>query len=148
MGYKRASYLVLSLLLLLGVAYLWSATAIRDPGTRGSIGPGYFPVILGVLLIVLCIIALIQTLHRQSDQPVTIPNLGYVLTGLAATVAFLILWGTFGAFYPLAFLFVAGLMTVFKPLGNWRQYALILVASLCLTLAVYGLFGQIMHVRF
>ena len=148
MSYKKASYVALSLLILLGGLYLWSATGLRDPQTRGAIGPGYFPIILGVLLILLCVISLIQTILSDADHLITIPNLGYVVAAIAATAVFLTLWITLGTFYPLVYVFVAGLMILFQPSSNLRRYAIILVTSLAVTLAVFGLFDQVMNVRF
>jgi len=148
MSYKKASYLALSLLVLLAMAYLWSATELRDPRSRGSIGPGYFPIILGVLLILLCVLSFVQTMRRDTDQTISIPNLDYVVVTIAATSMLMVLWSYLGIFYPLVFVFVAGLMILFQPSANLRRLVIILVTSLAVTLAVFFLFDQVMSVRF
>lgn len=148
MSYKKASYIALSLLVLMAGVYLWSATGLRDPRTRGSIGPGYFPVILGVLLIFLCGVSFVQTLRRTTDETLNIPNLGYVLAAIGATAAFMLIWAILGVFYPLVLVFVASLMALFQPSSTPRRLAIILVTSLVVTLAVFGLFDQVMGVRF
>lgn len=148
MSYKKASCVALTLIILLAAAYLWTATGLRDPRTRGSIGPGYFPVILGVLLIFLCGLSLVQTMRRATDEQLSIPNLGYVLAAIGATAAFMITWRTLGVFYPLVFVFITGLMILFQPSASPRRYLIIFVTSLVATLAVFGLFDQVMGVRF
>lgn len=148
MSYKKASRIVLALLVLLAGAYFWSAIGLRDPRTRGAIGPGYFPVMLSVLLLVLCAISFVQTLRRTEDHQITIPNARLVALTLAASGLFLVAWRYLDGFYALVFLFVAGLVTLFSPRRSLRQHAINLTLALVLTLCVWGLFGHIMQVRF
>lgn len=148
MSYKKASYFALAFLVLLAAGYLWTASGLRDPRTRGSIGPGYFPVILSVLLIFLCGLSFVQTLRRSENETLTIPNFWYVLAALGATAAFITLWTVLSVFYPLVFVFVAGLMLLFQPNLELRRLAVILVTALFLTFMIYGLFELVMGVRF
>ncbi|WP_439524927.1 tripartite tricarboxylate transporter TctB family protein [Marivita sp.] len=148
MSYKKASYFALAFLVLLAAGYLWTASGLRDPRTRGSIGPGYFPFILSVLLIFLCGLSFVQTLRRPEDETLTVPNLGYVLAGIGAIAAFITLWAFLSVFYPLVYIFVAGLMLLFQPNFELRRLAIILVTSLVLTFMIYGLFELVMGVRF
>lgn len=148
MSYKKASYIALTLLALLAVMYLWAATGLRDPRTRGSIGPAYFPVILGVLLILLCFLSLVQTMRRATDETLSIPNIGYLLATIGATAAFMITWRVLGVFYPLVFILVTGLMVLFQPSASPRRFVTIFATSLVTTFAVFGLFDQVMGVRF
>lgn len=148
MGYKKATYLTLAVLTLLAGAYFWATIELRDPGTRGSIGPGYFPVILSVLLVILCAISFVQTLRSEEDRVIRIPNLGFVAAALVLVGLFLTAWHFLDAFYAVAFAFVAALMTLFSPRGGVRQHAFNLTLALVLIAGVYGLFGFIMQVRF
>lgn len=148
MSYKKASYFALAFLVLLAAGYLWTASGLRDPRTRGSIGPGYFPIILGVLLIFLCGLSFAQTLRRPEDETLTIPNLGYVLAGIGAVSVFITLWIFLSVFYPLVYIFVAGLMLLFQPSFELRRLAVILVTSFLVTFMIYGLFDLVMGVRF
>jgi len=148
MSYRKATYLVLGLLVLLSGAYFWTAIGLRDPRTRGSIGPGYFPVILSVLLVVLCLISFVQTWRRTDDKTITIPNLGLVAACIGLTALFLVAWGFLGGFYVLSFVFVVVLMTLFAPGQGWRKHAVNIGAALVLSAAIYGLFGYVMQVRF
>lgn len=148
MSYKKASYFALAFLILLAAGYLWTASGFRDPRTRGSIGPGYFPVILSVLLILLCGLSFVQTLRRTEDETLTIPNLGYVLMAIGAIATFITLWTFLGVFYPLVYIFVVGLMLLFQPSAELRRLVVILVTSLVVTFMIYGLFDLVMGVRF
>ena len=148
MSYKKASYIALGLLALLAVLYLWSTVGLRDPSTRGSIGPRYFPVILGILLLILCAISFVQTWRREDGDPVSIPNFGLVITSIVATALFLIAWLYVETFYLLVFVFTAALFSIFAPIGGWLQYTINFGLALILTLSIYGLFGLVMQVRF
>ncbi len=148
MSYKKATYLVLGLLVALAALYFWTAINLRDPRTRGTIGPGYFPVILSVLLVVLCAISFVQTWRSSEDKVITIPNLGLVSACIGLTALFLVAWRMVDGFYALSFAFVLVLMTLFAPGRGLRQLAVNTAAALVLTGAIYGLFGYVMQVRF
>jgi hypothetical protein len=49
-----------------GVAFAWGATAYNI-GTAARMGPGYFPIILGVLLAVIGAVACLQALGKEAN---------------------------------------------------------------------------------
>ena len=148
MSYRTASYLALGLLVVLAAGYVWLASDLSDPRSRSPIGPGYFPVALGLLLIVLCGISAVQTARRTGRDPITVPNPGMVTLGLAATAAFLAAWHWLGAFHVTVFVFSGLLVAAFAPRRGVREMALALGLAAVLTLAIWALFGQVMQVRF
>lgn len=148
MRYRTASYLALALLVALSAGYIWLASDLSDARSRSPIGPGYFPLALGVLLIILCGISAVQTARRTGRDPITVPNLGTVILGLAATAAFLAAWRWWDAFYATVFVFSVILIAAFAPRRGVREMALALGLAAVLTLAIWALFGQVMQVRF
>lgn len=148
MSYRTASYLALTLLVTLAAGYIWLASDLSDPRSRSPIGPGYFPVTLGVLLIVLCGISAVQTARRTEHAAITVPNPGMVILGLATTAAFLSAWYWWDVFYATVFVFSGILTAAFAPRRGVREMVLALGLAAVLTLAIWALFGQVMQVRF
>lgn len=65
MNKKTATYIMLSALAILAVIYLLSAGNKSQLSSTTSVSPGFFPTILGVALIILCIISFIQTKAKK-----------------------------------------------------------------------------------
>lgn len=148
MSYRTASFLVLSFLAALGAVYIWFATGLTDSRNRASIGPAYFPIGLGILLLVLCALSAVQTVRRTDRPDLTLPNAGFVGLAIVATGTFLVAWRYLDSFYALTFVFAAGLMVAFAPKRDPKRVALYLGLAAVLTAVIYGLFGVIMQVRF
>jgi len=84
-SYKKATYATLLLFILLGLGYLKMAGDIVVNRTD-TMGPHYFPTLLGIALIVLCLISWIQTARKQEDGEVRLSNLKFILWSIVVSV--------------------------------------------------------------
>ena len=147
MSYKKATYLSLALMIVLAAFYYWAALDFQDNRNRNSVGPGYFPMILSVVLIILCIISWIQTI-RKPDYKINIPNLRVIGLSLLAIALFLISWFFINLFYISCFVFLLVLSILYNPGLNRKSLVINLSTSLAITVFIYILFGLIIQVRF
>ncbi|WP_099865906.1 tripartite tricarboxylate transporter TctB family protein [Pararhizobium haloflavum] len=149
MTYKRASYIALGILFVVGIAYLWHAIGLTDARARDAIGPAYFPTVLGVLLLVLCAASFLKTLRSSDERVVTIPNAGLVALSVVLAGLFIAAWQYLSAiFYPVVFALCLILMTLFSRAGGWKRHAVNVGATAALTVGIYLLFDLVMQVRF
>ena len=147
MSYKTSTYIVLSLLFVLAIAYGWQGLSFQDMRNRNSVGPGYFPIALAVALAVLCIAGAVRN-QMQENRHVEIPNLGLILATLAITAAFLVGWAMLGLFYAFAFAFVFVLFVLYERDRSAKRVAIRFALAAGVTLFIYLLFGQLIQVRF
>lgn len=147
MSYKKATFIALTLLCLVGLGYLWLALGFQDNRNRNSIGPGYFPISLSVTLLVLCAVSFVQTAGRD-DRTISIPNLKMIVAGLVMTFFFILAWKYLDQFYAAVFGFVSILFTIFSQGSGRRTVIIHLAISAALTLFIYLLFGLLIGVRF
>ena len=108
-GARRAGLLAAGALALIGLIFAWQASLL-DLGQIGLPGPGFFPLLLGGLLVVFsAVIAIEGRLDSSKDE---LLELGHpqVLITFAALLAVPLLFDLLGAFVPaLAVWFVAAL---------------------------------------
>lgn len=148
MTVNRLTYLILTLLIVLAGLYYGASTNFSETNS-GTIDAGYFPRILAILLIVLCVISFIST-YRESDEKIGYPNLRLILITILLTVIYFILWNLFNiVFYPLTFLFIMSLFILYKkkPIID-RGLIGILIITLSLTVIIYVVFDLGMSIRF
>jgi hypothetical protein len=146
---RIASLISLVFISLLGVWFLVQSQDFRE-GSAGSIGAGYFPTILVVLLIGLCIVSAIKTLINEKKESVNIPNLSYLLVTIGLTILLLISWSIFGLYYINGFFYIVILLSLFRMSKKWSMK--ILISNIFIAVGFMGfsylLFGVIMNVRF
>jgi hypothetical protein len=153
LSYRTLSFVVMSVLIGFSVFYYVTinraARSVPSYGQGASLGPEYFPNGLAVLLVVLCLLALVRTV-RMEDRTLEIPYAGLIALAIGATAAFIAGWGLLGAFYPIAFLFVAGLLFGFRvgPTGRVLTAATSLGMALVVTIVIYLIFDLLMSLRF
>lgn len=150
MSEKKATYLALGLLIVVGIGYLMNARSLSSSGNQDAIGPSYFPILLSVALFLLCVISLVKTVLRKEDKRITIPNFRLILGTIVLTVLFVLGWSTFGFFYIPLFIFLWLLLTLYRlSLGLKRKIiAMNTGLALGLTLFIYLVFDVMMAVRF
>ncbi len=131
------------LFVLFGAAFTWGATKY-NMGTAAKMGPGYFPFILGALLIAIGVIVFIRSLVSASDD-------GHV--GHFAVKAAVLMFGSIAAFALLlrtfglvASIFAIILISSLASSESRFKETLISAVVLCiasLAMFVYGLNLQI-----
>lgn len=148
MTIKRSSYLVLLLLIVVGVVYIKTAIDLNG-GTISDISAGFFPILLGGLLIIFCVISLIQTALKTNDKKFDLPNLPLILITIGISALFILSWSWFGYFYISMFLYLLALMTVFyhEELRNKRRILTNILLALFITGLIYFVFDYLLGLR-
>ena len=147
MSYKKATYTALAVIVLIGVVYLTAASRLPQSNAL-TLGPDYFPNILGVLLIVLCILSFFQT-WRKSDEGMEIANFKTILITLGIVALFVLAWQYAGYFYVLVFLTLFILFSLYSLKSERKKRVWIHGAiSLGTVGAIYLIFEVVIGIRF
>jgi len=110
-GARRAGFIAAGALALTGLVFAWQAARL-DLGQLGLPGPGFFPLALGLLLVLFSgAIALESWLARAKDEPLEFGH-PQVLITLAALLAVPMLFEPLGALIALGLLSVALLVFI------------------------------------
>lgn len=143
---KIATYVVLIGLIVLSFFYFNEANNYPE-ASKIAHDAGYFPRILAILLIVLCVISLVQTKLENSEEKIVIPNFKIVLATVLITALYIASWNLLGYFYIQTFLFLTILNSVFRIPSkgfNRNNILIILFTSLLITLLIYVIFEVVM----
>lgn len=132
------------LFILLAVAFLSISWSFPSGTQDGVPGPGYFPIILSILLIVLSvtmiIVGIIKKTHFNFFDRVFKANMATFLLVNAVIIAYLALWNSVHFMLNTSvLLFALGMIFRRKPVGN-------LVFSIVATTVLYMLFSHVFHV--
>lgn len=148
MSAKTGTYIALIALFMLGAVYVYSASQLGGTNSA-TVGPGYFPTILGVTLMILCVVSGIQNFRKQ-DRKIAIPNLRLIWLTVALMAAFFLAWQFIGFFYVLTFLFFMILFTVYRPPKEHIVRTLLTNAAVALVLLafIYVVFDLVLKTRF
>jgi hypothetical protein len=147
-SYRKASTVLLSLLILAGIVLIVFAQNIKMIGVRSYVaGPRFYPIMIGVLTVVFCIFSLIEV-WRKPDQITELENAQRPLVIFLIMVAWGIFWQTIGNFYLVSAIF-AGLMMFYmnpEPISLKKAIKSIL-QSCIIMLIVYLIFSVILKIR-
>ena len=150
MSEKKLTLWTLIALLTVDFYYLYQSFTARKY-TLVLIGPYEFPKILGIILAVLCVIALVQTLRipKSESKKVSFNNLLLICATLAATALFIFLWQTIGHFYILAFLYLMFLLFSYQDGKRLTRRAVLTNTTITVTVLVlvYLCFELVMKIR-
>jgi putative tricarboxylic transport membrane protein len=140
-GARRAGLLAAGALALIGMIFAWQALLL-DLGQIGLPGPGFFPLVLAVLLVVFAAaIAIEGRLASFKDEPLEFGH-AQVLITFAALLAVPLLFELVGAYITL------GLMSAVLLVFIARVSLLLAVVSSAVGMAAcWYLFGELLGVR-
>jgi len=140
-GTRRGGLLVAGALALTGLIFAWQASLL-DLGQIGLPGPGFFPLLLAVLLVVFsAVIAIEGRLRSSKDEPLEFGH-AQVLITFAALLAVPLLFEFVGAYITL------GLMSAVLLVFIARVSVLpAIVCSAIGMAACWYLFGELLGVR-
>jgi putative tricarboxylic transport membrane protein len=140
-GARRAGLLAAGTLALIGVIFAWQASLL-DLGQIGLPGPGFFPLVLAVLLVVFAAaIGVEGRLASFKDEPLEFGH-AQVLITFAALLAVPLLFELLGAYITL------GLMGAVLLVFIARVSLLLAVVSSAVGMAAcWYLFGELLGVR-
>ena len=140
-GSRRAGLLAAGALALIGLIFGWQASRL-DLGQIGLPGPGFFPLLLGALLVVFAAaIAIEGRLASPKDEPLEFGH-AQVLITFAALLTVPLLFELLGAYITL------GLMSAVLLVCIARVSLLLAVVSSAVGMAAcWYLFGELLGVR-
>lgn len=128
------------------IALVFMIPALDFPGgsSDGAPGPGYFPVILCVIILVLSAVLAVSYLRRREKYFQTNEterrNLPILLITGGAVVLYTILF-MFLPFIPLTIIFLVFLNWLYK-----RTWKFNIIFSIVFTVAMYAIFSKFLHV--
>ena len=150
MTQKRAAYLALGILNMVGVGYLYQTYLIAARLPAGFTGPVQFPLALGVALIALSAFEIFREFRRtpEPDEPLLqVPNAGKLGITIGLIAAYFYLWSRFGLFYPLTFAFFLGMLVTYNKGQSSRSLALLVAVSAAFILFLYLVFQFAFGIR-
>ncbi len=154
MSYKKASIIVLSILIALGIAGCWLSIQIADSqsGISGSSnnffgGPRFYPLLICALVVIFSIWALILVCRQKDDRIIEIHHKKNLLFVIAVVIIWAVLWQKVGQFYAVSFVAMAALLFFLNP---EEQSAKKLLKSggiaLLVVSFVYAIFGAVLRI--
>ena len=149
MNYKKATYIVNTILILVAAYGLFMIRNFSSPVVRAIVGPGYYPTLLCVALIVTLIISLVKTFRSKDNRIVELPKIKNALLVIVVFVAFLVFWRTTRQFYIVSFISMGVLLHFLNPQSNSVGKVIKSVfISLAMQVFVYFIFEKLMYFRF
>ena len=138
---RRLELVISAVLLILGVLITMGAS--RMPmGTTSLPGPGFLPLVLGILIVLTALGVVVYTLlARETLEPVRLGHV-YITVTSAALIGVGLLFERAG-FLISVFLFMYVMLVVISPLGWWRSA----LAAAAMTGASYLCFDVLLGVR-
>lgn len=120
----------------IGLGVFMTASAYRlPPGIKGSPGPGFFPGLLGVFMIVFAAGLMKQSLRRSAEESPVMENKRTLALSVGLILLYLLLWGS-GTFLLRTAVFLTLLLRVLGE-GWKRSVAVAAVMVTTITLGFY-----------
>ena len=140
---------VYALIIAIGAITIWQTSDLPE-SLPGDLGSAFFPQAMAVIMMAICAIGAVSALFTHSEERVVFEGGVKLIVTIAATALFFGLWGAFGYFYQLAFLFLFGLLTFY---ASDQKLTLQIVALNALGSAVfiglaYLFFTEVLYTRF
>jgi len=149
LNYKIATYIVNTILILVAASGLYMIYNFEPPVIRLTIGPGYYPALLCVALIIMSTISLIKTFKSHDNRVIELPKMKTPLLVMVVFVAFLVFWKITKQFYIVSFVSIGILLYFLNPQPNSiGKLAKAVIISLCIQVFVYLVFQRLMYFRF
>lgn len=152
MSRSLLTYIVLVGIMIFGILYGIQALELRNARmiitSTTTLGPGYFPSLLAIILVILCIINIIETYVKKSDEKVEISNFKVLIYSLVVIVLFILSWFNFGYFFINVFLFILVLLLVYRTQKFTTR--LVLKNSVIaggITVSTYIIFKVLLNIR-
>jgi hypothetical protein len=138
--------------LVVGAGFAWGATSYSI-GTGARMGPGYFPLILGILLAVLGLAIVFESLVVETEDGEPVGRIAWkpLFFIIAANVAFGILLGGLPKIGLPAMGLIAGiyaLVFIASHAGDKVNYKEVAVLATILAIFSYGAFIKLLNLQF
>src|SRR5690625_2105580 len=93
---NTATYVSLFFITILAVFYLLSSVNQSRLTNISTIDAGFFPLILSIALIILCLISFVQTIFKKEVKKIPLRNFKLVLITIGLSIIFFITWSVLG----------------------------------------------------
>ena len=148
-SYKTATYVVNAILILAAAYGLFMIYNFQPPVIRLRIGPGYYPALLCVALVITSAISLIKTFKSRDDRVIELPKIVNSLLVIVVFAVFLVSWKITRQFYAVSFILMTILLYFLNPQQNSiGKVVKAVLISLCIQAFVYLVFQRLMYFRF
>lgn len=148
MSAKLAAYVSLLVMFVLGVFIYISSNQMTGISQLNNLGPGFFPKILAVLLMVLCVISFIQTLLKKEDKKIVIGNGKMVVATVLITATYFLVWYYHGYFYIVTFIYLSVLINLYHVKSDKKltikAVGLNTLISFVMILVIYVIFDLVL----
>lgn len=133
----------------IGGVVMWQTRNLPNP-FGGPIGTGTFPFYLAAGMIGLSLIGALRAVLAADGARLSFPGGRKIIVTILSLVAFFGLWRAFGHFFPLAFVFLAGLLIYYASDERLtaKLVTINLVAAGAFILAARWFFTVVLYVRF
>ncbi len=148
MHYRILDILTYIVIAGLGAAIIYH-TYMLPAGFDGDLGSGYFPRILGWMLIGFCGIGLVSSLLSKENKEFSIPMAWQLVGTVVLLSLFIWSWSAFGYFYQQLALFLFVLLTFYRAsVGiNMKNLALNALFAVVVAVIFYIVFNHFMYVN-
>lgn len=143
MNYKVATYISLSVLMIINVIYFLRTLSLNI--FEDGFGPGFYPLILSVLLFIFLMISFIKTYLKDNSNLTKfnlIKSIKKITPIVFIIVLFFILWTYIGYFYILSLFLLISLLFITKPSVIYNK------KELFVNLTVFAVYVVVIYVVF
>lgn len=152
MSKNIATFSTFIIMILIAGTYYFMADKVQGFSQGGlTLGPGAFPKILAVILIILSVIGIIQQVtNKKEDVKLNLSGIGLVFVTVGLLILYFISWIYLGYFYINTFLFMFILMTILSlkiKLPLKKILYVNLPVTIVVLLIVYVLFDVLLRTR-
>lgn len=140
---------VYALIIAIGAVTIWQTSDLPE-SMPGDLGSAFFPQAMAVIMMVLCAMGAVSAVVSRDSERVAFDGGVKLIVTIAMLCLFFGLWGAFGYFYLLAFLFLFGLLTFY---ASDQKLTVKIIAFNAIGAAVfiglaYLFFTEILYTRF
>lgn len=140
---------VYAFIIVCGAVTIWQTSTLPE-SMPGDLGTAFFPQAMAVIMMVLCAMGAVSAILARDHERIAFGGGAKLIVTVAATAFFFGLWGALGYFYPLAFLFLFGLLTYYAADQTLTPRIVVfnaIGAAVFIGLA-YLFFTEILYTRF
>lgn len=144
---KTKSADTLILLIIIGAAIFYANSAFNFNQSPGTMGAGYFPLLLSALLIILCLISIFKIVKSNENIKISLSNIRIIVLTTVLVGGFIYSWSKTGMFYVNVLILIFLLITIYKQIYKIIPLIINFVLSIVFTIFIYLIFGLILNLN-
>ena len=140
---KKANIITASLFILAALGIIWHTHSTFPAGQAGVPGPGIFPIIIAVALVVMAVMIILHYVRLKEDTPIdwVKPDNLRAYLAMGAMIAYILVIPLVG-FYVTSLVFLMAMIRWFSK----RSYVYTGAVSVCIMGFVYAVFTLLLRV--